>query len=47
MIKRFSSLFAGHIDFGEGEMGQETTPVNERRYTNDQLAGVFDKTKHS
>ncbi|MDH3703829.1 MAG: LLM class flavin-dependent oxidoreductase [Alphaproteobacteria bacterium] len=45
MIKRFSSLFAGHIDFGEGEMGQETTPVNERRYTNDQLAGVFDKTE--
>jgi alkanesulfonate monooxygenase SsuD/methylene tetrahydromethanopterin reductase-like flavin-dependent oxidoreductase (luciferase family) len=45
MIKRFSSLFAGHIDFGEGEMGQETTPVNERRYTNEQLAGVFGKTE--
>ena len=26
-------------------MGQETTPANERRYSNDELAGVFEKTE--
>jgi alkanesulfonate monooxygenase SsuD/methylene tetrahydromethanopterin reductase-like flavin-dependent oxidoreductase (luciferase family) len=43
MIKRFSTLFAGHIDLGD--MGQDATPVNERRYTNEQLVSVFDKTQ--
>lgn len=42
MIKRFSSLFAGHIDLGD--MGQHATPPNERRYSNDELASVFDKS---
>ena len=42
MIKRFSSLFAGHIDLGD--MGQHATPPNERRYDNDALATVFDKS---
>ena len=43
MIKRFSSLFAGHIDLGD--MGQDATPANDRRYSNEQLAGVFDKSE--
>ena len=41
MIKRFGSLFAGHIDLGD--MGQDATPANDRRYSNDELAGVFQK----
>ena len=43
MIKRFSSLYAGHVDLGE--MGQDTTPVNDRRYSNEHLATVFDKSE--
>src|SRR5262245_34163521 len=42
MITKFSTVYAGHIDLGD--MGQRATPANERRYTNDQLAGVFAKT---
>ena len=41
MIKKYSSLFAGHIDLGD--MGQDATPVNERRYSDTQLAGIFGK----
>ncbi len=41
MIKKFSSLFAGHIDLGD--MGQDETPANERRYSDKELAGVFAK----
>src|SRR5215467_442837 len=43
MIKRFSTLFAGHVDLGD--VGQDATPVNERRYTNEHLASVFEKTE--
>ena len=43
MIKRFGSLFAGHIDLDD--MGQDATPANDRRYSNDELATVFDKTE--
>ncbi|MDP7546145.1 MAG: hypothetical protein QGF20_02540, partial [Alphaproteobacteria bacterium] len=43
MIKRFSSLFAGHIDLGD--MGQAATPANERRYSDAQLATIFEKTE--
>ncbi|MFT5393066.1 MAG: alkanesulfonate monooxygenase SsuD [Gammaproteobacteria bacterium] len=43
MIKRFGSLFAGHIDLGD--MGQDATPPNERRYSNSELAGVFGKAE--
>ena len=43
MIKRFGSLFAGHIDLGD--MGQDATPANDRRYSNDELAGVFQKAE--
>ena len=43
MIKRYSSLFAGHVDLGD--MGQDATPVNERRYDADHLASVFAKSE--
>ena len=43
MIKRFSTLYAGHVDLGD--MGQDATPVNERRYANEHLASVFGKTE--
>ncbi len=43
MITRFSSLYAGHVDLGD--MGQDATPVNERRYPNAHLATVFSKTE--
>ena len=43
MIKRFSSLFAGHIDLGD--MGTDATPANDRRYNDEQLAGIFGKTE--
>ena len=43
MIKRFSTLYAGHVDLGD--VGQDATPVNERRYSNEHLASVFEKTE--
>ena len=43
MIKRFSSLFAGHIDLGD--MGTDATPANDRRYSDEELAGIFGKTE--
>ncbi|MCB1742965.1 MAG: LLM class flavin-dependent oxidoreductase [Gammaproteobacteria bacterium] len=43
MIKRFGSLFAGHIDLDD--MGQDATPANERRYDDARLASVFDKAE--
>ena len=43
VIKRFGSLFAGHIDLDD--MGQDATPANDRRYDNDRLASVFEKTE--
>lgn len=42
-ITRFSTVYAGHIDLGD--MGQLATPANERRYANEQLASVFEKTE--
>ncbi|HVC51712.1 MAG TPA: LLM class flavin-dependent oxidoreductase [Stellaceae bacterium] len=43
MITKFDSLFAGHIDIEDAGYGG--VPVNERRYSNERLAGVFDKTE--
>src|SRR6266481_9168842 len=43
MITKFSNVYAGHVDLGD--MGQMATPANERRYPNEQLASVFEKTK--
>jgi alkanesulfonate monooxygenase SsuD/methylene tetrahydromethanopterin reductase-like flavin-dependent oxidoreductase (luciferase family) len=42
MIKHFSNVYAGHVDLGD--MGQDATPANDRRYSNAHLATVFDKT---
>lgn len=41
MIKRISSLFAGHVDLGD--MGENETPANERRYSAEHLATIFEK----
>ncbi|MGE3538845.1 MAG: LLM class flavin-dependent oxidoreductase [Candidatus Tectimicrobiota bacterium] len=41
MIKKFDSLFAGHVDLEN--VGYGGTPVNERRYSNEHLATAFDK----
>ena len=43
MITKFSTVYAGHVDLGD--MGQEATPANERRYSNEHLASVFEKTE--
>ena len=43
MITKFDSLFAGHIDMQNA--GYAGTPVNDRRFPNEDLAGVFDKTQ--
>ncbi len=43
MITKFGSLFAGHVDFED--MGFDATPVNERRLSDERLAGVFDKAE--
>ena len=43
MITKFSSLFAGHVDLGD--MGTAATPANERRYSDANLATIFDKTE--
>jgi hypothetical protein len=42
MITKFSNVYAGHVDLGD--MGQDATPANERRYGNAHLASVFEKT---
>jgi hypothetical protein len=39
MITKFDSLFAGHIDMDNAGYGG--TPVNDRRFPNEQLATVF------
>ena len=43
MIDKFTTVYPGHIDLGD--LGQNATPANQRRYTNEQLASVFDKTE--
>jgi alkanesulfonate monooxygenase SsuD/methylene tetrahydromethanopterin reductase-like flavin-dependent oxidoreductase (luciferase family) len=43
MITKFDSLFAGHIDMENAGYGG--TPVNDRRFPNEDLAGVFDKAQ--
>ena len=43
MISKFSTVYAGHVDLDD--MGQMATPANERRYSNEHLATVFDKTE--
>jgi len=43
MITKFVTVYPGHIDLPD--FGQHATPANERRYSNDELAGVFEKTE--
>jgi alkanesulfonate monooxygenase SsuD/methylene tetrahydromethanopterin reductase-like flavin-dependent oxidoreductase (luciferase family) len=43
MITKFDSLFAGHVDIGN--VGYGGTPVNDRRFSNEHLASVFDKAQ--
>ena len=43
MIRKFVTVYPGHIDLPD--LGQDATPANERRYSNDQLASVFEKTE--
>ena len=42
MITRFGTVYPGHVDLPD--MGQMATPANERRFSNEYLAGVFEKT---
>ncbi|HTZ37137.1 MAG TPA: LLM class flavin-dependent oxidoreductase, partial [Stellaceae bacterium] len=42
-ISKFTTVYAGHIDFPDH--GQDATPANERRFSNDELAGVFEKSE--
>ena len=43
MITNFDSLFAGHVDMDD--VGYGGLPVNDRRFPNEHLATVFDKTQ--
>jgi alkanesulfonate monooxygenase SsuD/methylene tetrahydromethanopterin reductase-like flavin-dependent oxidoreductase (luciferase family) len=43
MIRKFTTVYPGHIDFPD--RGQDATPANERRYTNEHLASVFAKSE--
>src|SRR5213083_2072574 len=42
MITKFATVYAGHVDLPD--MGQDATPANERRFSNDHLVSVFEKT---
>src|SRR5471030_2183647 len=43
MFREFATVYPGHIDLPDH--GQNATPANERRFSNEQLAGVFAKTE--
>jgi alkanesulfonate monooxygenase SsuD/methylene tetrahydromethanopterin reductase-like flavin-dependent oxidoreductase (luciferase family) len=43
MIRKFCTVYPGHIDLPD--MGQDATPANERRFSNEQLVTVFEKTE--
>ncbi len=43
MIRKFVTVYPGHIDLPD--MGQDATPANERHYSNEMLASVFEKTE--
>ena len=42
MITRFGTVYPGHVDLPD--MGQMATPANERRFSNEHLVTVFEKT---
>lgn len=41
MITNFGALYAGHVDLGD--IGLEATPVNDRSFSDDHLATIFDR----
>jgi len=43
MITKFTTVYAGHVDLPD--RGQDATPANERCYSNEHLASVFEKTE--
>jgi len=43
MISKFVTVYPGHVDLPD--MGQDATPANDRRYPNEHLASVFEKTE--
>src|SRR5579875_3167669 len=43
MITKFTTVYAGHVDLPD--RGQNATPANERRFSNEHLASVFAKTE--
>jgi alkanesulfonate monooxygenase SsuD/methylene tetrahydromethanopterin reductase-like flavin-dependent oxidoreductase (luciferase family) len=43
MITKFTTVYPGHVDLPD--RGQDATPANERRFSNEQLVGVFGKTE--
>ena len=43
MIQKFVTVYPGHIDLPD--MGREATPANDRRYPNETLVTVFEKTE--
>ena len=43
MITKFTTVYAGHVDLPD--RGQDATPANERHYSNEHLASVFEKTE--
>ncbi|MGH7152425.1 MAG: LLM class flavin-dependent oxidoreductase, partial [Acetobacteraceae bacterium] len=43
MISKFVTVYPGHVDLPD--LGQDATPANERRLSNEHLASVFEKTE--
>ena len=43
MITRFATVYPGHVDLPD--MGQGARPANERRFSNEHLVTVFEKTE--
>jgi alkanesulfonate monooxygenase SsuD/methylene tetrahydromethanopterin reductase-like flavin-dependent oxidoreductase (luciferase family) len=43
MIRKFATVYPGHIDLPD--RGQDATPANERRFSNEHLASVFAKSE--
>ena len=43
MISKFTTVYAGHVDLPD--RGQDATPANDRRFSNEHLASVFAKTE--
>ena len=41
MISKFVTVYPGHIDMPD--LGQDATPANDREFSNDRLASVFEK----